>query len=155
MCFAPRGANCGSDDGTRALRPCATAASDKLARLSKVRPELQTVAGSPLWQAVIISFGVVLVLFEVVRGWRLGLLRQLVRVAALAAAYAAAFYGGGLVVPLARPFLKMPDIVLSILGGAVLALAIYELVASIGTILFKRSSRQNSNLVRVVYALSG
>ena len=86
MCFAPRGANCGSDDGTRALRPCATAASDKLARLSKVRPELQTVAGSPLWQAVIISFGVVLVLFEVVRGWRLGLLRQLVRVAALAAA---------------------------------------------------------------------
>src|SRR5205807_4373083 len=86
---------------------------------------IPSVAGSPLWQAVFISFGVILVLFEVVRGWRLGLLRQLVRVAALAAAYAAAFYGGRLVVPLARPFLKMPDIVLSILGGALLALAVY------------------------------
>jgi len=94
-------------------------------------------------------------LFEVVRGWRLGLLRQLVRLAALAAAYAAAFLGGKLLVPLARPFLKLPDIILSILGGAVLALAVYALVASIGTILFKRISRQNSNLVRVVYALSG
>src|SRR5881392_3800000 len=155
MCLAPRGANCGSDDGTRALRPCATAASDKLARLSKVRPELQTVAGSPLWQAVIISFGVVLVLFEVVRGWRLGLLRQLVRVAALAAAYAAAFYGGGLVVPIVRPFFKMPDIVLSIVGGAVLAVAIYALVSGIGMILFKRTGQRSSTLIQLIYGFAG
>jgi hypothetical protein len=31
------------------------------------KPELQAVAGSPLWQAVFISFAVVLILFEVVR----------------------------------------------------------------------------------------
>jgi len=120
-----------------------------------MRPEPQVVAGSPLWQAIFVSFATVLILFEVVRGWRFGLLRQLVRLAALAAAYAAAFLGGRLVVPLARPFLKLPDIILSILGGAVLALAVYALVASIGTILFKRISRQNSKLVRLVYALSG
>jgi len=120
-----------------------------------MRPEPQVVAGSPLWQAIFVSFATVLILFEVVRGWRLGLLRQLVRLAALAAAYAAAFLGGRLVVPLARPFLKLPDIILSVLGGAVLALAVYALVASIGTILFKRISRQNSKLVRLVYALSG
>jgi len=120
-----------------------------------MRPELRAVAGSPFWQAVFISFGVILILFEVVRGWRLGLLRQLLRVAALAAAYAAAFFGGRLVVPIARPFFKMPDIVLSILGGAVLALVVYALVTSIGTILFKRTGQQNSELVRVVYGLAG
>jgi len=38
----------------------------------EVKPEVQAVAGSPLWQAVFISFAVVLILFEVVRGWRLG-----------------------------------------------------------------------------------
>jgi len=120
-----------------------------------VRPELQTVAGSPLWQAVFISFGVILVLFEVVRGWRLGLLRQLVRVAALVAAYAAAFYGGRLVVPLARPFLTMPDIVLSILGGAVLALAVYASITSLGMIFLRRTSQQNATLFRLIYAITG
>jgi len=120
-----------------------------------VRPELQTVAGSPLWQAVFISFGVVLVLFEVVRGWRLGLMRQLVRVAALAAAYAVAFYCGRLVVPLLRPFLKMPDIVLSILGGAVLALAVYASITSLGMIFFRRTGQQNASLLRLIYAVSG
>src|SRR5438045_1529643 len=94
-------------------------------RGGKIRTTTNNSGGVQRWQAVFISFGVILVLFEMVRGWRLGLLRQLVRVAALAAAYAAAFYGGRLVVPLARPFLKMPDIVLSILGGAALALVIY------------------------------
>jgi hypothetical protein len=45
----------------------------------EVKPQLQAVAGSPLWHAVFISFAVVFILFEVVRGWRLGLIRQLVR----------------------------------------------------------------------------
>jgi hypothetical protein len=89
-------------------------------------------------------------LFEVVRGWRLGLMRQLVRVAALAAAYAAAFYGGRLVVPLVRPFLKMPDIVLSILGGALLALVVYASITSLGVIFFRRASQQNASLFRLI-----
>jgi hypothetical protein len=120
-----------------------------------VRPEPQTVAGSPLWQAVFISFGVILVLLEVVRGWRLGLMRQLVRVAALVAAYAAAFYGGRLVLPLVRSFLKMPDIVLSILGGAVLALVVYASITFLGMIFFRRTSQQNASLFQLIYAISG
>jgi Colicin V production protein len=120
-----------------------------------MRPEPAAAAGSPLWQAIFFSFAIVLILFEVVRGWRLGLPRQLVRVAGLAVAYAAAFLGGKLVVPLVRPFLKLPDIILSASGGVVLALVVYVLVVSIGTILFKRIGQQNSRLVRVVYGLSG
>jgi membrane protein required for colicin V production len=120
-----------------------------------VKSELQTVAGSPLWQAVFISFGVILVLFQVVRGWRLGLMRQLVRVVALATAYAAAFYCGRLVVPLLRSFLKMPDIVLSILGGALLALAIYASITSLGMIFLRRTGQQNASLLRLIYAISG
>ncbi len=121
----------------------------------EAKPELQAVTGSSLWQAVFISFAVILILFEVVRGWRLGLIRQLVRVAALAAAYGTAFFGGRLLVPIARPFFKMPDIVLSILAGAVLALVIYALVTSLGMILFKRTGQQNSKLVQLVYGFAG
>src|SRR5947207_7689172 len=67
-----------------------------LSAIDNSQSAIPSVAGSPLWQAVFVSFAVLLILFEVVHGWRLGLVRQLVRVAALAAAYAAAFFGGGL-----------------------------------------------------------
>jgi hypothetical protein len=120
-----------------------------------VKPELQAVAGSPLWQAVFVSFAVILILFEVVHGWRLGLIRQLVRVVALVAAYVAAFFGGRLLVPILRPFFKMPDIVLSILSGAVLGLVIYALVSGIGMILFKRTDQRNSKLVQLIHGFAG
>lgn len=121
----------------------------------EVKAELQAVAGSPLWQAVFISFAVVLILFEVVRGWRLGLFRQLVRVAALAAAYVAAVFGGRFLLPITRPFLKMPDIALSFLAGAVLALVIYAFVTSLGMLLFKRTGQQNSQLGHVIHGFAG
>lgn len=117
--------------------------------------ETQAVAGSPLWQVVFISFGVILILFEVVRGWRLGLMRQITRLIALGTAYAAAFLGGSLCVPVARSFCKMPDPVLSMLCGAILALAAYALVSGIGAILFKRTSQQESGLVYLIYGFAG
>ena len=116
---------------------------------------IPSVAGSPLWQVVFISFGVILILFEVVRGWRLGLMRQIMRLIALAAAYGAAFLGGSLCVPVARSFFKMPDPILSILCGAILALAAYALVSGIGAILFKRTSQQESGLVYFIYGFAG
>jgi hypothetical protein len=120
-----------------------------------VTSETQAVAGSPLWQAVFLSFGVILILFEVVRGWRLGLMRQITRLIALGAACAAAFLGGSLFVPVARSFLNMPDPVLSILCGAILAFAAYALVSGVGAILFKRTAQQESGLVRLIYGFAG
>ena len=44
-------------------------------------------SGSPFWQTIFLSFACVLILFEVVRGWRLGLMRQVMRILAIVAAY--------------------------------------------------------------------
>lgn len=112
-------------------------------------------AGSPVWQTVFLSFAIVLILFEIVRGWRLGIMRQLMRVAAVVSGYAAAFFGGPMLVPLLRSWLKMPDMVVSVLAGAILGVAVYGIVASLGTVLFKRTSQQSSGMVRWVYGLSG
>jgi membrane protein required for colicin V production len=120
-----------------------------------MNPPLQQTVGSPLWQLVFLSFAVVLVLFEIVRGWRLGLMRQVMRVIAVVAAYAAAYFGGQLVVPIVRPLVKIPDIVLSILCGALLALIVYLVIISIGTIVFKRTRQQGSAFVRFFYGLTG
>jgi hypothetical protein len=120
-----------------------------------VTPEPQATAGSLLWQTVFVSFAVVLVLFEAVRGWRLGLLRQLMRLAGLVGAYAAAFFGGRLLLPIARPLLKMPDLVLSALGGAILAFVMYVAVSGMGAILFKRTSEQDARSVQLIYGFAG
>jgi hypothetical protein len=100
-------------------------------------------------------FAALLVLFEIARGWRMGLLRQLVRVGAVIAAYAAAWFGGKLLLPMARPFVKMPDFVIAIIAGAVLALVVYAVITSVGTILFKRTAQQESGVVKLAYGLSG
>jgi hypothetical protein len=118
-------------------------------------PETQATSGSLLWQAVFLSFAAVLILFEVVRGWRLGLARQLMRLAALVAAYAAGFFGGWLLIPIARPVLKMPDMALSALGGAALALVAYAVVSCMGAILFKRTGEQESRIVQLIYGIAG
>lgn len=112
-------------------------------------------AGSSLWQTVFISFAIVLILLEIIRGWRLGIMRQLMRVVAVVAGYAAAYFGGDLLVPLLRSSLKMPDVVISALGGAILAVTVYGIIASLGTILFKRTAQQSFATVRLVYGLSG
>ena len=120
-----------------------------------MNPEIQSTVGSSVWQIVFLSFAIVLLLFELVRGWRLGILRQLMRGAALIAAYAVAYFGGDLMIPLLRPILNWPDFVLSMIGGALLAIAVYGVIASLGSILFKRTAQQSMGAVRLAYGLSG
>jgi uncharacterized membrane protein required for colicin V production len=124
--------------------------------LSAIRdPQSAIAPGSSLWQIVFLSFAVVLILFEVVRGWRLGVMRQIVRAVAIGAAYLSAIFAGKLLLPLIRPFLKLPDIVIAILVGAILALIVYFVLVTIGSILFKRTAEQKSGVVRLLYGICG
>ena len=112
-------------------------------------------AGSSTWQAIFFSFALVLILFEVVRGWRLGLARQGVRLAALIAAYTAAILGGRLLLPVLRPLLGVPDFFICVFGGAILALLVYAVINGIGAVLFKRTGQQSVGIVRVLYGTCG
>jgi hypothetical protein len=112
-------------------------------------------AGSSLWQLAFISFGCVLILFEVLRGWRRGVARQLARLGALIAAYFVGYYGGNLFGPFARPLLQLPDAVLCMVVGSVLGLIVYIAINGLGTMLFKRTRQHDSAVVRLWYGLSG
>ena len=116
---------------------------------------MQAVSGSPLWQTIFLSFACVLILFEVVRGWRLGVMRQLMRVFAVVAAYLCAIFGGRFLLPLLRPFLKIPDILISLIAGAILAFIVYFAISTIGAILFKRTGQQTLGTVRLLYGIFG
>jgi uncharacterized membrane protein required for colicin V production len=120
-----------------------------------MNPTSTPAPGSHLWQLAFISFAVVLVLFEVLRGWNRGIARQLARLAALIAAYFAAFFGGTFIVPLARPFVNLPDRIVSIAAGAVLALIIYAIINGVAAVMFKRTKQYESAVARVFCGLGG
>lgn len=116
---------------------------------------MPSVNGSGFWQAVLLSAAVVLILLEVLRGWRLGPLRQATRLVAILASYSIAIFGGRAVVPLLRPLMKMPDIVVQSVSGALLAVVTYSIITSIGTILFKRTDQQQAGAVRLLFGITG
>lgn len=118
-------------------------------------PVLAPAAGSALWQLGFISFGCVLIIFEVLRGWRRGLARQLARLGALIAAYFVGYDGGNLFGPLARPILQLPDAILCMVVGSVLGLIVYVGINGLGTMLFKRTREHESAMVRLGYGISG
>lgn len=109
----------------------------------------------PIWQVVFVSFAAILILFEILRGWRRGVARQLARLAGLIAAYFAGFFGGDLITPVLRPFFKIPDFALSICAGAVLALIVYATFEGLGTILFRRTNQHNSLIARLLVGTGG
>ncbi|MEP7071891.1 MAG: CvpA family protein [Verrucomicrobiota bacterium] len=110
---------------------------------------------SSVWQLALLSFAAVVILFEVSRGWRLGLARQVVRLLALVAAYACAFFAGSALLPLARPLIKLPDPILSIAAGSFLAALIYASVNGLGALLFKRTALQAARPLRLFYGVTG
>lgn len=117
--------------------------------------QIQSVAGSPLWQIVFVSFALILILFEVLRGWRRGLPRQVARLGALVAAYFAAFFGGKFLAPLVGMVVQMPDALLSIFAGAIFALIIYAVISGTGSALFRRTDQHESLVVRLLYGSTG
>lgn len=117
--------------------------------------QLESAAASPVWQLVFISFGVALIVFEMLRGWRSGVARQLMRLVAIIVAYFTAFYAGRFVAPLAKPFLRLPAPLMSILAGALLALVVYAVINGLGMLVFKRTSEHQSAAVRLFYGSAG
>jgi len=115
----------------------------------------QAAAGSLLWQLAFVSFALGLILFEVLRGWRRGLPRQVARLGALIAAYFAAFFGGKFLASLLGMFVRMPDALLSIFAGAIFAVIIYALISGVGSALFRSTSQHDSSIIRLIYGSTG
>ena len=112
-------------------------------------------AGSTVWQLVFISIGCVLIMLEVLRGWRRGVARQLARLGALVAAYFVGWFGGNLLGPYGRIFVQLPNVILSPLVGVVLGCIVYAIITGLGTALFRRTAQHNSRMVRLSYGIGG
>lgn len=113
------------------------------------------VDGSTTWELVLLSIGVIIVLLEAARGWRLGIARQVVRLVALIASYTVARLAGPAALPFGRALVHWPDPLLSVLGGAILGLLCYTALSTAGAFLFKRTAQQASAPLRLLYGVGG
>lgn len=110
--------------------------------------------GSEFWHTPLLVLALGLVLFQAWKGWRLGIVRQLLRIAAIGSAYAAAVFWGNALVPVLRP-LGLPDAVLRWVGGALLGMATFLAVSMVSAVLFKKTTDQSLRLVRWGYGALG
>ena len=111
--------------------------------------------GADMWQGAFFVGALLFVAFTAWHGWRLGIVRQIISILALASAYIIGYFGGGMLGPLLHRFLDVPERVLAVGGAAVLGLVIYFSMTLIGAIAFKKTAQQSVGLIRFGYGVAG
>ncbi len=87
-------------------------------------------------------------------GWRQGVLRQLMTLAAVACAYAAAYFGASSAAPVFA-FLKYPPQVTTLIGGTAVGCTTFLGLHGLRRWLFKRTAQQKNPAVRLSYGILG
>lgn len=106
------------------------------------------------YQLIFFVAAAVFILVQMVRGWRLGVVRQLVHLLAMLVAYVVALLAGKFAAPIFHP-LGYPDIIASLIAGLVVAAIVYVSITTAGAILFRRTDQQAIRLVRLGYGAGG
>ncbi len=112
--------------------------------------------GSPeSLQLIFFGGAALIVLLKALHGWRVGIVRQLLGVGALLAAYLVGYFGGGVLGPVLKRFIDLPENVLAVAGAVVVGFVMYCAITFVGSIVFKKTSEQGVMIVRLGYGLSG
>lgn len=107
------------------------------------------------WQGAFLIGAALFVAFTAWHGWRLGVVRQIISILALASAYIIGYFGGGLLGPLLHRFLDVPERILAVIGASILGLVIYFSMTLVGAIAFKKTAQQSVGLIRFGYGAAG
>jgi hypothetical protein len=111
--------------------------------------------GSPLWQTALFFAALLFLLWETWRGWRAGVIRSGMHLAAvlvsaslglLAAKLAAMPFGG---------FDQLPGVLAGIVVGGGLGIFLFAAIWILGAVLFKRTEHQGSGLFRILWGAGG
>jgi uncharacterized membrane protein required for colicin V production len=94
--------------------------------------------------------GALTVLYHTWRGWRLGIIRQCVKLVGFVTGITAGYFAGPLLVPLLRPA-GFPDALLLLLGSAGIWISLYLAISLVSSVIFKKTSQQSLCLIRWGY----
>ena len=106
------------------------------------------------FQLLFLAGSGLLVLVQSIRGWRVGVVRQLANLSALLLAYVAAILSGRLAVPILRP-LGYPDLILAVLAGAAVGCVVFAMARTVVAMIFRRTDQKRLGLSRLGYGAGG
>ncbi|MEP6668137.1 MAG: CvpA family protein [Chthoniobacter sp.] len=107
------------------------------------------------YQAGFLVGAVLFIAFTAWHGWRLGIVRQIMSILALAAAYIIGYFGGGNLGRLLHHFFDLPERALAVLGAVGLGFVVYCCITLLGVIAFTKTAQQKAGLTRLGYGISG
>jgi hypothetical protein len=106
------------------------------------------------WQALFFSIAAILIIIQVIHGWRLGVARQVLRLIALVFAYTVVRWKPGIIAPFLQ-LLGIPELMAGVASALTIGLVIYGSINGLSAILLKRTSHQSVAPLRVAYGLGG
>ncbi|MFI0347426.1 MAG: hypothetical protein ACH346_01455 [Chthoniobacterales bacterium] len=112
------------------------------------------VSASPQWQHWIFIAAATWLLFETWRGWRLGLIRGVLRVMTLLAAWLAASAAAAAVSGALAVFFRTPPSIFPTIAATIVGLGVYFFSAFIAGLLFKKTT-DHHGLLRWILGLGG
>ena len=110
--------------------------------------------GSPEWQRYLFYAATLFLLWEIWRGWRLGLVRGLLRLAALFFAWAGGSAAAGATGTCASFLSKVPPLFAPVVAGFCVGLGIYVGVSLLAGLLFK-TTQNHRGVLRWGFGLGG
>ncbi len=111
--------------------------------------------GSPFWQGILFLAAIVFLVWEAWRGWRAGLIRSGLNLAAMVVSAIVLYYGAQVA---AAPFGGLgtfAGFMAGLVVGGGLAFVAFALIWLIGALAFKRTDHQGSGLVRLLWGMGG
>lgn len=111
-------------------------------------------SGSQQWQHYIFAFATLFLLYEIWRGWQLGAVRGMLRLAALFCAWIGGSMAAGAAGTCVAFFSKIPPLFAPAIAAVTVGLAIYIGISILSGLLFKRTEH-HEGMVRVGFGLGG
>ena len=110
--------------------------------------------GDPQWQRYLFYAATAFLIWEIWRGWRLGAVRGLLRLAALFCAWIAGTTTAGATGTVVAFFSKVPPLFAPAIAGLTVAVAIYIAISLLSGLLFK-TTLDHSGVVRWGFGIGG
>jgi len=89
------------------------------------------------------------------RGWKVGIMRQILSILALASAYIIGYFGGTNLAVLLHRYVHLPQNALAVICAGGLGLVVYVCISLIGVLAFQKTAQQKGERMRLGYGISG
>ena len=110
--------------------------------------------GSPEWQRYLFYAATAFLIWEIWRGWRLGAVRGLLRLAALFCAWIGGTAAAGTTGTVLAFFSKVPPLIAPAVAGLTVAIGIYIAISLLAGLLFKKTEH-HAGMVRWGFGVGG